>query len=1019
MAVQRGYYIPVMNYHRVASGEWYYNTTEQFQKHCEYLKNYGYTTILPETFYKYFKGLLPEDQMPDKPVMLTCDDGIRTFYENAYPVLLANDQKFTFFLITSEIDTYHVPQDRDKDFCQWDEIKNILATGTATLGWHTHEGHRWTIANENGDNCGVLAQPNYTPYGCNPVAELGQFHWKKYWIMPIAGTTEDIYTGQRYAIDTTMSFRSSKNMTVSTLWVRAAVPVPADKYYDCFVDIYINGTLVKANWQVPFMPDWLSEVNTNITGTWLTGMWAKIVLDTTASATSGSTVEVRFVTKNTHTERAEWRGYMEIRPGESGFSVVTNSWGGDYQVSDTGYVSYPAIPWIILGNETGTTESDAVFRSRVADDWNKFKTKVETYAGNCIDSFTAINSEGTGVDFIADPPLCGMRKYVESVDVETDAEGNVIGYIYNWYTSEIKTEYDIVVSSSGTYKGLKLYADPSRMASGDGYSCLIDIYIDNTKVVTMAQPPWLKEEMYFEFDQETYISSGNHVLKIQTLNRDGIWEDGKWYWDHQGVILAGCTEYDYDYVYDPETGEQIGDDTTYRTFAYDDQNRLITKWPHALNVEFYGENNSYPTGKYVPPGGLWFAAYPFGQYSQPLIDELTAQGVAQMFTVEANRFDPRPIANPACVNQYTETPRISMYNDNFLLQNNPEIGPDQVFAKLLRTFTMEEFRGSNNFPSLGVVGGYELYLGTDTTSSDLLGQIDRLDIVIFDSYNFDTAGTLSGTYALSAMNLVKNHNRLAIPMIGNFDPVLPGFNPDVTRAVFNNPTSTINQIVNLLNTENLPGVAIDFEECYPEDKTIATAWFTQLAQALHIAGNYKLLIVAAPYPINNSPQGSDWDAWFDYAAIGGVSDYISPMTYLDHGPWSDPGPIMSYQQFKSNYEYLVKIIPSYKLLAGLNLFGSTWPSSGKGDPAEKNPIEITNWGFEYLLLPIFETTDGEIKMYHVNAGTSYFPTPKWLAAKMQLVKDLKMAGILFWKLGDADDNYFKPWTSFDWKKNRR
>jgi peptidoglycan/xylan/chitin deacetylase (PgdA/CDA1 family) len=94
--------IPVLLYHRVGytSGQLTV-TPERFARDLRQLKNDGYTTISLRQFEDF---LLDHDiELPEKPVLITFDDGYRDNYENAFPILSKQEMKATFFIISGMI----------------------------------------------------------------------------------------------------------------------------------------------------------------------------------------------------------------------------------------------------------------------------------------------------------------------------------------------------------------------------------------------------------------------------------------------------------------------------------------------------------------------------------------------------------------------------------------------------------------------------------------------------------------------------------------------------------------------------------------------------------------------------------------------------------------------------------------------------------------------------------------------------------------------------------------------------
>ena len=93
------YEIPVLLYHRVGyTAGGLTVTPEQLSNDLNYLANYGYTSISLEQFKSFI--LDRPAILPDKPVLITFDDGYLDNYENAFPILQNYSMLGTFFIIT-------------------------------------------------------------------------------------------------------------------------------------------------------------------------------------------------------------------------------------------------------------------------------------------------------------------------------------------------------------------------------------------------------------------------------------------------------------------------------------------------------------------------------------------------------------------------------------------------------------------------------------------------------------------------------------------------------------------------------------------------------------------------------------------------------------------------------------------------------------------------------------------------------------------------------------------------------
>lgn len=112
----------VLIYHRF--GEDKYPTTniavERFREQLEYLKNNNYTVISLE---KLFGSLVKGEPLPLRSVVLTIDDGYRSVYEKAWPLLREYGYPFTVFLYVQATDNNHW------NYMTWDHVREMQAAG--------------------------------------------------------------------------------------------------------------------------------------------------------------------------------------------------------------------------------------------------------------------------------------------------------------------------------------------------------------------------------------------------------------------------------------------------------------------------------------------------------------------------------------------------------------------------------------------------------------------------------------------------------------------------------------------------------------------------------------------------------------------------------------------------------------------------------------------------------------------------------------------------------------------------
>lgn len=87
--------LTVSLYHSVSS-------LASFQADLDAIQEWNYTTITPDDLYDYLTG--NRDALPDKPLLITFDDGLLSQYSTAYPELLSRGMTATFYVIPNWMD---------------------------------------------------------------------------------------------------------------------------------------------------------------------------------------------------------------------------------------------------------------------------------------------------------------------------------------------------------------------------------------------------------------------------------------------------------------------------------------------------------------------------------------------------------------------------------------------------------------------------------------------------------------------------------------------------------------------------------------------------------------------------------------------------------------------------------------------------------------------------------------------------------------------------------------------------
>ena len=134
--------VPILMYHNLAQ-EGSGNDTisvQRFEEHLAALQDAGYTTI---TFQDLLAYVEQGTELPEKPVLLTFDDGYESNYTLAYPLLQQYQMKATIFVIGVSMgkDTYKdTGQAMIPHFTQ-EQAAEMEASGLVTIESHGYDMH--------------------------------------------------------------------------------------------------------------------------------------------------------------------------------------------------------------------------------------------------------------------------------------------------------------------------------------------------------------------------------------------------------------------------------------------------------------------------------------------------------------------------------------------------------------------------------------------------------------------------------------------------------------------------------------------------------------------------------------------------------------------------------------------------------------------------------------------------------------------------------------------------------------
>jgi len=215
----------------------------------------------------------------------------------------------------------------------------------------------------------------------------------------------------------------------------------------------------------------------------------------------------------------------------------------------------------------------------------------------------------------------------------------------------------------------------------------------------------------------------------------------------------------------------------------------------------------------------------------------------------------------------------------------------------------------------------------------------------------------------------------------------------------------IQSIISLIQSNNLDGIQIDYEDLTPDDRSSFSEFVTELGQAIHQIGKVLYVTVHvkeddAGYDARNKSQ--------DYAAIGKAADLVCLMAYDWHWSTGPSGPIAPYDWVERVIKYSITQIPAHKILLGVGLFGYDWVGTTATNLTWRQVITLAAQD------QVDEAWDVGAQSPHFSYTVNGVQHDVWYengrsaAAKFDLAKQYGLGGVELWRLGGEDPAIWAP-----------
>ncbi len=153
--------IAVLTYHDIVAqrgGDAYAVTRDDLRSHLAYLKREGYTPVSLAQIERAGRG---GAALPAKPVVLSFDDGLKSYASEAVPLLRDYGYPSVLSIVTSWIDGARAPAEYRGRFLSWEELRALDASPLIEIVSHSHDLHRALRANPQGNEAPAAVTREY------------------------------------------------------------------------------------------------------------------------------------------------------------------------------------------------------------------------------------------------------------------------------------------------------------------------------------------------------------------------------------------------------------------------------------------------------------------------------------------------------------------------------------------------------------------------------------------------------------------------------------------------------------------------------------------------------------------------------------------------------------------------------------------------------------------------------------------------------------------------------------------
>lgn len=306
---------------------------------------------------------------------------------------------------------------------------------------------------------------------------------------------------------------------------------------------------------------------------------------------------------------------------------------------------------------------------------------------------------------------------------------------------------------------------------------------------------------------------------------------------------------------------------------------------------------------------------------------------------------------------------------------------------------------ANGSDSLAITG----YIEQGSSPGFINRSAQSLTTVGVDGINLTTIGDDVSTPDNSMLSLLARahaENLRGELLIGNFDDAIGDFSPRIAADLLLNP-SNIQRVAlhlsSIVAAQGWDGVTVDLESLSSLDHTGLVNFVTELRHDLPTNCTLSIDVMA-------STSLSDYVAGgYDLAQLGQIVDRVVLMTYDQHGPWSQPGPIGALNWQTQALKVLLTQVSPAKVDLGVAGYGYTWPAGAAMHRGiSLSDAQARSWARKNATNAIWNGASGEWTAKLRNGTVLWWSDARSYRLRLLLAQRYHLHGVALWQLATSD-----------------